>query len=398
MPLTSKSSNQRGGKTAQVFERGLFIFQCGLVFLLAQVSNLIFTSNFQQYRFLAESFLMGRLDFMEMPGVSWGDAALFKGTYYWPLGVLPAVLLTPFVFVWQIFGGTFQQGYITFALSLWSIFLVFRLARKLGKVSSDAAWVTLAFVASTSYLAIVLVPWSWHLAHSVAVWLSLIAIHEYLGRQRWAMIGSVVGLVFACRPTASLSGLFFLGALLLEDKRWRAKAANAAFFVSCFVAVLLLVMYYNNLRFGSPFESGYAYQQVLKPDGPLIGPWNILPNLRVFLVGVPIWSERFPFFVADPFGMSIFVVSPWLFLMRPDRWSSLDSLLAASIVVTTVSFLLWWSTGSNQLGYRFSLDFLPFLIWLLLRTNATHVTLPFKMVVIMGGFVNLYFLTTVFNG
>jgi hypothetical protein len=104
-------------------------------------------------------------------------------------------------------------------------------------------------------------------------------------------------------------------------------------------AVILLVMYYNYLRFSSPFESGYNYQLVGKPDGPLAGLWNILPNLRVFLFGMPLRIDQLPYLAADPFGMSLFVVSPWLLLVRPKRWQRLDSLLGANIVITTLFFL-----------------------------------------------------------
>jgi len=397
MPASNKRDNHRGRRTMQVIDRAALVFHCGLILLLAQMSNLFFTANYQQYRYLAESFLMGRLDFVEMPGTSWGDVAHYGNNYYWPLGVFPAVLLTPFVFVWRVFGSTFQQGYMTLGIFLWSVYLVFRLARKFVKIGHEA-WITLTFVASTSYIGIVLVPWSWHLAHAVAVWLLLVAIHEYLNRQRWAVIGLVLGLVFATRPTAGLSVIFFAGALLLTDKHRPAKLTDAALFVSCFTAVILLVMYYNYLRFSSPFESGYNYQLVGKPDGPLAGPWNILPNLRVFLFGMPLRIDQLPYFAADPFGMSLFVVSPWLLLVRPKRWQRLDSLLGANIVITTLFFLSWWSTGSNQIGYRFSLDFMPLLFWLLLRTNAMPVTLPFKTSVAISVLLNLYFLTTVFRG
>jgi hypothetical protein len=390
--------NPSGQKAAQIIDRGAMVFVCGLILLLAQATNLIFPAKYQQYRYLAESFLAGRLDFLEIPGTSWDDTALYGGRHYWPLGAFPAVFLAPFVFIWRILGETFHQGYLVFALLVWTFYLVFGLARKLGKIAAEAAWIALAFVGSTSYIAIALVPWSWHLAHVVAVWLLLIAIHEYLGRRRWAIIGFVLGLVFATRPTAGLNVVFFAGALLLGNDQRAKKLLDAALFASCLVAVLLFVMCYNNLRFSSLFENGYNYQLGRKPEGALTAVWNILPNLRVFLFGVPIRLDRFPFLAAEPFGMSLFVVSPWLLLARPRRWDWQDSLLVAGIVLTALSFLSWWSTGSNQLGYRFSLDFTPLLFWLLLRTDALRVSPAFKIFVVISSLVNLYFLTNVFNG
>jgi hypothetical protein len=396
------------GKVDNKVARGLFVvarsldhgwpyFLCLLLLFAAQVTNLIFENKYQQYRFLAESLLAGRLDFVQMPGISWDDTALFDGAYYWPLGAFPSVLLMPLVFISGLFDVEFSQGYLVFPLAIWTFLLVVWLAKKFGREGAERIWIALAFVGSSSYLAIALVPWSWHLAHIVAVWLLLIAIHEYLGQRRWAFIGLILGLIYASRPTAALSILFFSGALLGGDYSRRTKIMNNMHFFGCFLTIALLVMWYNAARFGSPFENGYNYQVGVKPDGPLIGPWNIPTNLRVFLIGLPIQIDGFPFFAADPFGMSVLVVSPWLLLVRPQRWNWQDSLLMGNMVVVILFLLCWWSTGSNQMGYRFSLDFLPLLFWLLLRTNAIWVHRLFKIAVSVSVLLNFYFLTTVFN-
>jgi len=382
----------------QPYDRAALIFLCGILLLWAQLSNPIFNANFQQYRYLAESFLAGRLDFLELTGTSWGDSAPYRKAYYWPLGILPALLMTPFVWLWRWFGAGFQQGYINFGLILWTSYLVFSLAKKYRHNNHDAAWLTLGFFGSSSYLSVALVPWSWHLSHVVAVWLLLMAIHEYLGGQRWTWIGLLVGMVFASRQTAGLAVLGF-AALLLSSNRNRSK--NPSDLVQYFVgfgAVVSMVLFYNYLRFDSPFESGYSYQAVPKPDGALFGVWNFWQNFRVFFFNIPIAVERMPYFAADPFGMSIYVVSPWLLLLRPKTWHFQDTLLAANIAIIAGGFLLWWSTGSNQLGYRFSLDFMPFLYWLMLRTDAVKITPAIKIIIAISVPLNLYFLTKVFNG
>ena len=383
---------------ARRFDHGWLYFLCLFILFAAQITNLVFDNKYQQYRFLAESFLAARLDFVEMPGSSWDDTALFDGAHYWPLGSFPAVLLMPFVFISRLLGTTFPQGYLTFALAIWTFYLVFRLAEKFGKLGPERTWMALAFVGSSSYLAIALVPWSWHLAHIVAAWLLLIAIHEYLGQRRWTFIGLILGLVTASRPTAGLSLLFFVAALLFGEDPWRRKYKNTIQLLATFLPVIIIVTFYNGVRFGSAFENGYSYQIGMKPDGPLYGPWNLLPNLRVFLFGMPIAIDRFPFIAAEPFGMSLLIVSPWLLLARPQRWYWHDSLLATNMVAIALVFLSWWSTGSNQMGYRFSLDFLPLLLWLLLRTDAVSVNRLFKITVSVSLLINFYFLTTVFNG
>jgi hypothetical protein len=395
MPVSDPARTSQN--LARLLDRGALIVLCSILLLLAQTTNLIFPAKFQQYRYLAESLLAGRLDFLEITGTSWDDSAAYRGAYYWPLGPLPALIMAPMVWLWRYFGQTFQQGYVNFALIAWTSYLVFRLARKHGQDIDNASWFAVAFIGSSSFLSMAIVPWSWHLAHVVAVWLLLLAIHEYVGRQRWALIGFTVGLVFASRQTAGLAAIGFATMLFSSERHWQRKLSDSVLFALGFGAVLLIVLYYNYFRFNAHFESGYNYQLGWKPDGPLIGFWNLWPNLRVFLFNIPIATDRLPYIVADPFGMSIAIVSPWLLFLRPRKWYCQDTLLAASIATISLAFLLWWSTGSNQLGYRFSLDFMPLLFWLMLRTDALRLTVGVRAIIWVSVLINLYFLTTVFR-
>jgi len=387
-----------GPNRATYFDRGVLIALFGILLLITQTTNFIFSTRFEQYRYLAESFLAGQLDFRELPGISWGDTALYRGKYFWPLGPFPALLLTPFVWICRHAGQTLQQGYVNFALIVWSCYSIFQLAIKHGQDRNSAGWLTLAFVGSSSYLSTALVPWSWHLAHVTAVWLLLLAIHEYLAKRRWQLIGLFVGLAFACRQTAGLTILGFAALLILSEQPWPGKVKDLVQFLPAFGTVFLILLYYNYLRFDSLFESGYNYQLVYKPNGALVGWWNLWPNLRVFLFNIPIQTDPLPYFAADPFGMSVGIVSPWLLFLRPQNWSRQDSLLAANIVIIALAFLTWWSTGSNQMGYRFSLDFMPLLFWLMLRSNALRITAAVKTTIAISLLLNLYFMTTVFTG
>ena len=380
-----------------VCDRAALIVLCGILILWSQLTNLIFHAKFQQYLNLAESFLAGRLDFLELTGASWSDSAAYGSVHYWPLGMLPALIMTPFVWLWGWFGAGFQQGYINFGLTLWTSYLVFSLAKKYRHNNHAAAWLTLGFFGSSSYLSVALVPWSWHLAHVVAVWLLLIAIHEYLGKQRWTWIGLIVGMAFASRQTAGLGVVGFAALLLSSEEIKSKKLSNLVHYFVGFGAVVAMVLYYNYVRFDSPIESGYHYQLGFKPEGSLLGFWNFWRNFRIFLFNLPITVERMPYFAAEPFGMSIFIVSPWLLFLRPKTWRFQDTILAANISIIAGAFLLWWSTGSNQLGYRFSLDFMPLLYWLMLRTNAIRTTPTIKIIIGISVLLNLYFLTNVFN-
>src|SRR5581483_3401862 len=66
---------------------------------------------------------------------------------------------------------------------------------------------------------------------------------------------------------------------------------------------------------------------------------NIPDHLRIFLFGLP---------RIDAVGTSVFLVSPFLVYLGAVRR---------------------WDWVNEQIGYRFSLDFLPFVFWLFMRSR-----------------------------
>jgi hypothetical protein len=53
------------------------------------------------------------------------------------------------------------------------------------------------------------------------------------------------------------------------------------------------------------------------------------------------------------------------------RWDWTSLLIALGILPVLLLDLAFRSTGFEQMGYRFSLDFFPFVFWLLLRSRIT---------------------------
>jgi hypothetical protein len=73
-----------------------------------------------------------------------------------------------------------------------------------------------------------------------------------------------------------------------------------------------------------------------------------------------------PFFQPNPWGMSVFVTSPWLgYLFALRRPDATTRLLLATAAAVALPLLFTWSMGYAQYGYRFALDFMPYL-WLAL--------------------------------
>jgi hypothetical protein len=86
----------------------------------------------------------------------------------------------------------------------------------------------------------------------------------------------------------------------------------------------------------------------------------------------------FPWLRPDPWGMSLLVTSPWLLaLLRLPRPGVVPPLLLGTSALVAGGLAFTWSMGYAQFGYRFALDFLPFL-WaaFALGLRVRHGTLP----------------------
>jgi hypothetical protein len=327
------------------------------------------TADDRQYSRLAEAFLAGSLELLPRADNNWAETAPFNGRYYSALGPLPALLFTPVVRA-----GLFHQGVIAFAGSLAVFLLCFRLARNFRYSHADSCWFALAFCFGTSYVGIAALASSNHLAHVFAVACLFLAINEYESKCRLPLVGSWIGLAMASRaPTGLTIAVFFLLICFASDPL-RTKAVKLAKLLTPFVFIGGMLAAYNFARFQNPLESGYSFQlngfgvpysQWDVPGntaGPLVSLSNIPKHLWIFLAGLPGFQG---------IGTSIFIVSPFLIYLLEVRWDWTSLLIALGILPVLLLDLAFRSTGFEQMGYRFSLDFFPFVFWLLLRSRIT---------------------------
>ncbi len=365
-----------------------------LLGLVVMFGSLLLVRHEQQYVRLAESFLSGKLHLLVELPEHLHDAALYGGRYYWPLGPFPAVLLMPFVLVCRWIGVEFYQAYASLPLSLWTSWLIFRLASKCGRSKLESAWLALAFCGASSYPSVAAISMSWPFAQVVAIHLLFLALHEWLGHQRWLVIGLLLGLTAATRLSAGLNIGLFAAAALMTEPQARKKALLSL--TLGFVMPIALLALYNFARFDSVLETGYGLQLPGPGDFPSTSLANVLPHLRLFLFGPPALSDKFPFVITQAIGMSVFLLSPWLCYLGSLKLDRCSFVALLNCLVVLVAVLAWRSNGQFQLGYRFSLDFLPVVIFLLAR-NGFHggpVPVGFKLLTVLGFAFTLYFFSS----
>ena len=379
----------------------------GLVFLsLVVVMNAMIRGE-QQFAFLAQSFLHGDLDLVGPALSNVADMTPHQGRYYWPLGPLPAILLMPFEFATAAFGAFFYQGYLQPFLAFALVAVVYRIARRIGYCSGDAGHLAFGFAFATAFLGVCLWSWSWYFSQVLTCLLVFAAIAEMTGRQRPFVIGTLFALTLATRATAALGLLWCIGETLSSRAPWREKLRSlAAMGLPCLV-VLVSLLIYNYARFGNAFDQGYA-NQIIPPhaeaalDMGLLSFRHLPGNLYYLLLASPspvkYGSESlvlaFPFLAANPWGMGLFVTSPcFLYLFGLKYRDATSRLLLLTVIVIALPILTYYGVGYRQFGYRYSLDFLPMLYYLLMRNyheQRAELTSGFKVVLLVSATCNLY--------
>ena len=315
-----------------------------------------------------------------------------------PFPPLPAVVLLPFVAIW---GMATDQAFLAVVLGALDVGLAFWL---LGRVPIRPR----LRAALTVFLGAGSVLWyasslgtTWYLAHVVALGLTLVAVAIALDADdRWAALdrsaprplldwrqilaGFLLGLAVTSRLTVGFGVVFLV--LVGGGGSWTRRAAGAALGIAIPVGVLLAYnLAVSGTLFNPVYEALYRYEVWAYPDLNYHAAWSLqdiryIPqNLGIMLLGPPdvmpacdpgvpreIWSAAgCSWLVPRPVGMSLLVTSPaWLLagaaapLLRDRR---VAGGLLATLVIAVVN-LMHFSQGWVQFGYRFSLDFTPFLL------------------------------------
>ena len=117
---------------------------------------------------------------------------------------------------------------------------------------------------------------------------------------------------------------------------------------------------------------------------------NELKNLAAAFLNLPEWLGERPYLRNTKHGLSLLITTPaLLWLARPATRVPLRGALWAAVVCAAVPGLLYQNTGWAQFGYRFALDYLPYLV-ALLAIGGRPMGRAFKAAIVWGILVNLF--------
>ena len=356
-------------------------------FAVYWASDHAFDAGRGDFFYLADAFLHGRTWLTAALGPY--DNVVIGNQVFVPFGPFPAFVLLPLVAIFGPDQANHWQPVINAALASIDLGLCWWMAARLGVRSLvDRVWLVVLFGFSTQIWWVTTRGGVWHTGHLVATALTLMALIELFGRRRPLLVGLLGGAAFLTRAPVVLAMPVYALMLGSVDRavaagrsatsRWRPVVGEWLILGLGFLPFALFDLWYNQVRFGSPLESGYLLASLpdwlvaLRNQG-LFSLSHLGMNIDYLFLHTPTQIPQFPFFKPDGLGMSILITSPGLFWAVRAGWTDRRSwLLLAALVLTLIPNLLYYGGGWLQYGYRYALDAIPFAMALCCIAAARH--------------------------
>lgn len=337
---------------------------------------------------LANSLLNFRLD-IQNPASTY-DLSFYKGKWYGPWGIIPALILIPLQYIKGQFVPTFYLSILFSSLNTVIMYFLLRRIRKefIPKISNIGIYIFLIlFAFGTTQFYVGTLGSVWHVDQITTSFLGTLGIYFIFRKERRTIhyFASITcfSLALLGRPTLSLLNVlpisFYLYDLLIIKKlknikkNWSILVKEVLFLsipMFIFAAIFFL---YNYARFENIFEYGFNHiheapylEQIRKQNGPF-SIKNIPRNLWYMLFEIPgvSFTDKIKFnFNLN--GNSIFFLTPplltsflSLILLRKGNkliFNLYIVFLWITIIVTLMPSWMHYGSGWMQLGYRYTLD------------------------------------------
>jgi len=337
-----------------------------LIFIFSFITYFLTSTGKTPYDYftqLAASFLKGKLYLSQNP--PWlNELVPINGRYYVVYPPMPAILTVPFVF---LFKEGFEQQYLSFIFGAAIAVQTFFLSLKIKKDKKTAILATILTSLGTILWFLSSSGSAWYLAHVISCFFLMVALNESLNKKRAFFVGILLGASYLSRLPTILSIPFFIH--LIKGKE---KVKNISRFVSGLLPFVLLNFGYNFLRFGTIFDKGYLLiPGVLEEPWYKMGIFNLryIPrHLKTIFLSFPVFQNKFPYLFPSLYGLSIWITTPaFFYIFLNNLKEKLVQLSWLTIFLISLVIFSHGTVGFAQFGYRFAVDFYPFLIFLTIK-------------------------------
>lgn len=386
----------RKNKEADLYD--IFFISLFLYSILAIPKLLNLTYYAEHFVYLANSLLNLRFDIF--PDAYIDDPVIYNGKIYVAFPPFPAFLMIPLSL---IFGRNFHDFIFQIFFGSLNVALFYKLSKKyleIIKVPASKFYkilISIIFGFGTVHLSILHFEGVWYVAHTVSTTFLLLAIVESLGKRSLFLTGILWSFSIMTRFHLILAFPYFILKSLEKDPPLfsRKNLRNIATLLAPVIFALIFMGVYNYVRFGDFKDFGYLKMRLNEPYSEYIksGQFNIKflsKNLYYMLIAPPKFQREFPFFRPDPWGMGIIFCSPILLILyRSFSKKKIPLLCWISIFLILIPILLYYTTGGAQYGYRFLMDFLPFLIILFVESTKGKFKIYEYFLILISILINL---------
>lgn len=383
-------------------------------------SNLYISSfmNFNPYQDLAESFAAGHTYILEEPSealknlsnpyddtlrtaegveTKW-DYAYYNGKYYVYFGALPCLIF--YLPVYLFLGVGMPNPVPVTICAIFLIFGIYELIKALASVYcrdlKTAAHYILTvlvylgcqivfFMNQPDGYSVPVACGETFLVWGLYFWVSSL---KEKGVSLWRLaVGSLlISMVAGCRPNMEVYAVLALPLfvdrvkIMLKEKQNKKMAALLAALVLPAVPAAVLIMYYNAVRFGSPFDFGNAYNLTVSDvSRNPVSLDKLIVGIYEYLLKLPDLTYTFPFMSIPGDGTSVnelkhcFIHMEYIFagllpvnlilFAIPYSFKKAHRSVFVITAAVTAFFLMIFEAESAGIVYRYEADFsLVFLI------------------------------------
>jgi len=330
-----------------------------------------------------------------------GNARCDETRHYVSFPPFPALVMLPLFLVWGYNVNDVLFTILNAALNALLLFTLFEYLRT--QRLSDRSWrenlfLALFFSFGTVNFFSAIRGEVWFTALIMGITLNTAYILFSIEARHPFLAGLMLGLGMATRTPIAFAAPFFVLELFREGDRmrwpgWRRVIKDGLAFAAPVLVIGVALMAYNYARFENPFEFGHRYlangtRPSIREHG-LFSFWFLKNNLAAAITNPPVIDGFPPFIHITRHGLSLFFCTPaLLYVLWPKRWSALARNVALAAFFVAIPNLFYQNTGWAQFGYRFALDFMPYLFVLLAVSGVSFASRTFKILVVISLLMN----------
>lgn len=336
---------------------------------------------------LANSILHGKINIEGFDNLN--ELVVSHGKSYVVYPPMPAIALIPFALIFSL---NISQVYpqIIFAALSGAFFYLF-----LSKITKTrtAFILTMLLLFGTNFFMTSMIGRSWYFAHVCAVLFLSLSLYFAASKKPF-----LTGLFFIFAGLSRLPVLLALPAVIYF---LRPKKSGWLYLLLPIAIGISFYLVYNFVRFGDFLQTGYS----LIP-GVLEEPWfkqgifslSYIPrNLEAIFLYLPKIIDKAPYIKFSSMGMALWLTTPALLLLGLVIKNKTSRVMILTSLLVLVPSLVHGTVGFSQFGYRFSLDFIIFLLIALIPAIEKKARLA-NFLVLASMLINLFAVISYYLG